>query len=148
MYQAWKKASNKRAFCLEYGVNGYAMQRAEKVREQLKMLLEFVGVRHVTSCGRELDSVRKCLAKASFTHCARLEGGVYSSLTDRITAKIHPTSVLFARKPQPEVIVYTELVSTSKNYLRNCVALEPAWLVELCGANFSLSGNAEAEKQA
>ena len=42
---------------------------------------------------------------------------------------IHPSSSLFQR--QPDWLVYFELVMTSKEYMRECCAIDPKWLVEL-----------------
>ena len=44
---------------------------------------------------------------------------------------LHPSSVLFGRTPPPECILYNELVRTSKLYVRDVSAVEPAWLPEL-----------------
>lgn len=43
-------------------------------------------------------------------------------------ARIHPSSVLFAGKP--ELVVFTELVSTQKSYIRDLTVVDPTWLVK------------------
>ena len=50
---------------------------------------------------------------------------------------IHPSSGLFQRRRAPRCIVYTELVVTTKPYMRCCTAVQPEWLVELLPAVFS-----------
>ena len=42
---------------------------------------------------------------------------------------IHPSSALFNKNP--EWLIYHELVLTSKEYMRQVMAVEPKWLVEL-----------------
>lgn len=112
------------------------------------------------------DPVRKCLVKAAFTHCARQQEGAtaaggagakgqgkggagaqhgssfsYQTIVDRQSdCRIHPSSVLFARKPQPSVVVFGELVSTNKNFLRYVTSVEPQWLIELCPQMFAAAG--------
>eukprot|EP00397_Hematodinium_sp_SG-2012_P014182 GEMP01014413.1.p1 GENE.GEMP01014413.1~~GEMP01014413.1.p1 ORF type:complete len:630 (+),score=158.23 GEMP01014413.1:73-1962(+) len=136
IYRAWNK-SKSGSFCSDFGVNGYALKRAKNIRGQLKELLGRVDIQHVTSCGDNLDQVRKCLVKACFTHTARVESSGYVTIVERGSAKIHPYSLLFARKPAPPLIVYNDLVTTTKNYLRVCTAVEPEWLTELCSNYFS-----------
>merc|ERR1712194_451348 len=121
-----------------YALNLSALQQATRVRAQLKELLPQVGILSVPSCGAEMDQVRRCWTKAAFTHVARQENSAtYCTLLERQQAKIHPTSVLFSQKPQPASIVYSEIVSTTKTSLRPCMAIEPAWLIELCPNYFA-----------
>lgn len=125
LYRAWKKSPSLP------GVNTYALKRAKHIRDQLKTLLQHIDIHRITSCGEELDKVRRCLAKACFTHTARFETVGYVTVLNRDIAKIHPQSQLFGRKPPPAMIVYNDLVTTSKNYLRICTAIEAQWLMEL-----------------
>lgn len=141
IYREYSATKNKKSFCYEHGLSFHVLQRAEKVRDQLKdLMLRELKVEKITSCGKNLDQVRKALVKGSFTHLARLETNLYCTMGERQQARIHPTSSLFFRKPQPEVILYTEMVTTTKNYLRTCIAVEPQWLIELCPQQFSAGG--------
>ncbi|CAD7964197.1 unnamed protein product, partial [Amoebophrya sp. A25] len=54
VYRKWKRhpAKLQRHFCHVHGLNHFALQRAEKVRTQLKeLLIHALGVQHITSCG-------------------------------------------------------------------------------------------------
>ena len=42
---------------------------------------------------------------------------------------IHPSSSLYNKNP--EWVLYHELVLTTKEYMRNVLAVEPKWLIEL-----------------
>jgi ATP-dependent RNA helicase DHX8/PRP22 len=53
----------------------------------------------------------------------------FKTLVDQQPVYIHPSSSLFNR--QPEWVVYHQLVLTSKEYMRECLAIDPKWLVEL-----------------
>jgi ATP-dependent RNA helicase DHX8/PRP22 len=48
---------------------------------------------------------------------------------------IHPSSVL--RGAKPECIVFSELVRTTRQYARDALVVEPAWLPELAPAFFA-----------
>lgn len=154
--------SSQKLYCHEFGLNHHALVRASHVREQLKKLLPQVGVNDVTSCGpKNLDQLRRCFVKACFTNLARREGGgassnsssknatplnTYHTLSDRQQAKIHPGSVLFPMRPQPDVVVYSEMVTTTKNYIRQAMAVEAAWVLELCPQLYNAGGGAVAKK--
>ena len=42
---------------------------------------------------------------------------------------IHPSSALFNKNP--DWLIYHELILTSKEYMRECCAIDPKWLVEM-----------------
>ncbi|CAG0904327.1 unnamed protein product [Cyprideis torosa] len=52
----------------------------------------------------------------------------YRTLVHSQEVYIHPSSALFNRRP--EWVVYHELLQTTKNYMRECTAVDPKWLVE------------------
>ena len=66
----------------------------------------------------------------------------YQTLVTRQEAKIHPSSVLFRRMPLPPCVVYNEMVTTTKNYLRTVSAVDPEWFAELCPQHFSAGASA------
>ena len=49
---------------------------------------------------------------------------------------IHPSTVIDWK---PEWVMYNEFVLTSRNYIRTCMAVDPAWLFEVAGDYFDLS---------
>lgn len=76
-------------------------------------------------------NVRKCLLIAYFDNVAQLQrDNTYMTLSHRQRAKIHPSSVLNG-KSRPELLFYTELLSTAQNYLKMNTVAEAKWLVEM-----------------
>lgn len=55
--------------------------------------------------------------------------GLYTNIFSRKPMYIHPTSSLFDQKP--ELVVYNEIVTTSKSYMRNCSKISPDQLKEV-----------------
>lgn len=55
--------------------------------------------------------------------------GLYGNIFSRKLVHIHPTSCLFDQKP--ELVLYSEIVTTSKNYMRSCSKVSPEWLHEV-----------------
>lgn len=84
----------------------------------------------VVSCGRNFNRVRKAVCSGFFFHAARKdpqEG--YKSIVENQPVYIHPSSALFQR--QPDWVIYHELILTTKEYMRECIAIDPKWLTEL-----------------
>mgnify|MGYP002632378209 FL=1 len=99
------------------------------MRKQLLQIMDRYKL-DMVSCGRDLDRVRQAIASGFFFHAARKdpqEG--YKTVVDQTPVHIHPGSALFQR--QPDWLVYHELVLTSKEYMRECCAVDPRWLVQL-----------------
>lgn len=145
IYKQWAKRSRdseRRAFCGEVGLNHHAMMRALNIRDQLKDLLPQIGITNVSSVGKPENwfKVRQCLLKAMFVNVAKLDdigGTVYTTIMQRQEAKIHPHSSLFQRLPMSPCILYSEFVTTSKNYLRTCTVIDPSWLLEIVPEYFA-----------
>lgn len=57
----------------------------------------------------------------------------YQTLRGHQPVHIHPSSVLFAlsAKRLPACVVYAELLTTSKQYMRNVNVIDPSWLTEV-----------------
>ena len=52
----------------------------------------------------------------------------FFQLDSKIKAQIHPSSVMF--KTKPELVIFTELICTQKNYLRTLSLVDATWLIE------------------
>ena len=111
------------------GIPHRSLKRAQDVRKQLLGIMDRYSL-DVTSAGRNYDLIRKAITSGFFYHVAKkdpTEG--YKTLVEQQPVHIHPSSALFQR--QPEMVVYHELVLTTKEYMRECMAIEPKWLTEL-----------------
>ena len=118
------------SWCRENFINARSMKKAAEVRTQLQNLCNRHKVES-RSCGDELDALRKCLAAGLFLNVAiRGDGAAYATLAEQHIVYIHPTSILKHSQKKPSHLVYSELVMTSKQYLRFATAIEPEWLLE------------------
>lgn len=129
VYQSWKRADSSASWCRDHFVQARNLRKAEDVRMQLLTIMNRYRL-PVESAGKDWDRVRRAICAGYFAHAARKdpqEG--YKTLVEGQPVFIHPSSALFNK--QPDWLIYHQLVLTSKEYLRECLAIDPRWLVEL-----------------
>lgn len=143
VFHAYREAHGDSQWCYDNYINPRSMKTAVEIRKQLVGYCEKLDLPEV-SCEGELDEVRRCLTAGMFVQTAKKVREVvknsrseYQTMLGHKTAAIHPSSVLFQKKPYPEAIVYTELVYTTKDYFRGVTAVETSWLPELVPEWFS-----------
>ena len=128
VYKAWKASGYSSEWCQDNFIISRNIVRAREVRRQLKRIFRAYKLAVVST--KDIDAIRKAIAAGFFTNAVRKdirEG--YRTLSSQDQIYIHPSSCLFHRCPR--WVVYHELVFTTKEYMRNVLAVEPQWLVEL-----------------
>lgn len=60
----------------------------------------------------------------------QLRGRYRTKLGNQVVS-IHPTSSMFGRQPAPSCVVYTELITTTKTYIRGVTQIREEWLQEV-----------------
>ena len=84
----------------------------------------------VTSCGQNYEPLIKCFLAGFFKNVAiRQHDGSFKTLISREVVHIHPGSVLFQTK-QP-LVMFTEWVKTTRQYLRNVSLIQASWISEV-----------------
>lgn len=129
IYEAWKASKFSNPWCFENFLQARAMRRAQDVRKQLVTIMDKYKMDIVTA-GKNMQKIRKCIVAGFFTNAAKKdpqEG--YKTMVEGQTVYIHPSSALFNKNP--EWVIYHDLVLTSKEYMRNVLAIDPKWLTEL-----------------
>jgi len=137
VYQAWKNSKFSTPWCFENFIQSRSMRRAQDVRKQLLTIMDRYHL-EIVSCGNDYNAVRRALVSGFFSHAAKKdpqEG--YRTLVEGQPVYIHPGSALFQRNP--DWVIYHELVLTTKEYMREVLAIEPKWLVELAPNFFRLA---------
>ncbi|NXJ58284.1 DHX16 helicase, partial [Spizaetus tyrannus] len=115
-------------WCYEHFVQARSLRRARDVREQLEGLMERVEIAP-SSCAGDYGPVRKAITAGFFYHTARLTRGGYRTVKHQQTVFIHPNSSLF--EEQPRWVLYHELVFTTKEFMRQVIEIDSAWLLEV-----------------
>ncbi|MCO5599942.1 hypothetical protein L7F22_054049 [Adiantum nelumboides] len=87
------------------------------------------------SCGDEWMQFRRCLTASFFLNTAcRQPDGSYRAMSSGQTVVVHPSSVLFGKKP--DCLIFNELVCTTRHYIRNVTHTDFVWLPELASQYF------------
>ncbi|KAJ3139705.1 DEAH-box ATP-dependent RNA helicase prp22 [Physocladia obscura] len=134
VYNGWKASKFSNAWCYENFIQARSMRRAQDVRKQMLGIMDRYH-QDIVSCGKNYNKVRRAICGGFFKNVAKKdpqEG--YKTLVEGTPVYIHPSSALFNK--QPEWVIYHELVLTTKEYMRECVSIEPKWLVEAAPAFF------------
>jgi HrpA-like RNA helicase len=108
------------------------MKQISDIRKQLIKLCQKLEINPNASCSliSEWENILKCFLTGFFMNVAVLQhDGSYKTLVSNQVVYIHPSSVLFGRKP--EAVFFTELVQTSKKYMRKISSIQMSWLVEV-----------------
>ncbi|KAF4339217.1 pre-mRNA-splicing factor ATP-dependent RNA helicase cdc28 [Fusarium beomiforme] len=110
-----------------------SLTRARDVRDQLQKLCERVEVAPSTCGATNLRPIKRAITAGFFPNAARLQksGDGYRTVKNNTAVWIHPSSVLMAVDPPEKMVVYFELVQTTKEYMRSVMPIEARWLAEL-----------------
>ena len=157
VYEAWQASGSSNSWCYDNFIQARSLKRAADIRKQLAAIMDRYRLA-IVSCGAEWDRVRMAVCAGYFANAARREpnnnpakdkassssstggggsgpqGTAYKTIVDQQPVFLHPSSALFNSHPQ--WIIYHELVMTSREYARECLAIEPEWLVSQAPAFF------------
>lgn len=137
VYNQWVDADYSPIWAKENFLTQRSLTRARDVRDQLAKLCDRILEGSTTSCGgiSNMRPVLRALTSAFFLNAARLGrgGDGYRTLKTAMTVYVHPSSVIKSIDPPPRVIIYHELVVTSKEFVRSVIPIEAEWLTEFGG---------------
>lgn len=129
IYNQWAASDFSAEWCFENFVQLRSLKRCRDIREQLENMLARVEVPLQPETNDELR-VRKALCSGFFFHAAKLEkSGSYKTIKHSQQVHLHPSSCL--AQELPRWVLYFELVLTKKEYMRNVIEIDPAWLIEV-----------------
>ncbi|KAG1790271.1 P-loop containing nucleoside triphosphate hydrolase protein [Suillus plorans] len=151
---AYEYSGGGHEFCKAHFVRPKAMEEIRKLRAQLSSIAETsfqnAEVRFNTNIrppkDTQLKAIRQLLAAAFIDQVAVRKDLIQKNSSGRqfSTAKgvpyaavgvpgdvfIHPTSVL-ANRPPPDYLVFSEVVQTSRTWIKGLTVINPAWLSSL-----------------
>lgn len=165
IWQQWVASGYSYQWCRDNFLQYKTLNRARNVREQLERLCQRVDYfveamsssqkKTIENHGNNDDSdgdddeglsyekltndIKRAIAAGFFPHTARLtkSGTSYRNIKRQQEVFIHPSSVLFKQKPPAKLVLYNELVLTTKEYMRNVLVVDEAILKEVAPHYFT-----------
>ncbi|EFC45428.1 predicted protein [Naegleria gruberi] len=147
IYMSYLKNNKSSKWCYDNCITYKSMQRVEQFIHQFEKLLKrfSIPIKSIMDSNvgygnidPPIDTIRKCLISGYFSNAAqRQSDGSYKSVRGNDIYYIHPNSVLF--KYPPEFVIFTELLFTTKVFMRDVTTIESDWLVEVCPQLFERS---------
>ncbi|KAB5554422.1 P-loop containing nucleoside triphosphate hydrolase protein [Coniochaeta sp. 2T2.1] len=146
IYNQWVDSDYSPIWSKENFLQQRSLTRARDIRDQLAKLCERV-LEGSSTCGgvSNMIPVQRAITAAFFLNAARLQrnGDGYRTLKTNTTVYVHPSSVVRSYDPPPKIIIYHELVVTSKEYVRSVIPVDAKWLSEF-GAHYYDKKDVEA----
>lgn len=131
-YQRDSKSLHSSSWLDRYQINPLSFHRACKIRGQIEQHCIHAGL-DTNDTNNDYDTILQCLLEGFFRQIAVLQPDKqsYKALQHKHIVRIHPSSVLFKSSRLPDVVMYHELVLTSKCYMRGVNRIEPKWIHEI-----------------
>ncbi|KAJ7594465.1 P-loop containing nucleoside triphosphate hydrolase protein [Mycena floridula] len=113
-YNAFTRYGRSSSWCKSHALSFRAMSRAVSIRSQLKKYMQRFNL-PIESCQGDAKRLRRCLVSGYWRNGARwVADGTYRSVRGNKTMHVHPTSVLFTRKPRSGWVIFHEMEETKK----------------------------------
>lgn len=134
IWEQWVDTGYSSQWCKDNFIQYKTLRRVRQIREQIERLGRAIGLNidDVEVANRKV-LIQKSIVSGFFPNIARLSrmGDSYISLKKNQPVYIHPSSSLYKLKPPPRLVLYHELVLTSKEYMRNCMIMDVSWISEV-----------------
>eukprot|EP00037_Helgoeca_nana_P017478 m.165691 g.165691 ORF g.165691 m.165691 type:complete len:687 (-) comp24011_c0_seq1:224-2284(-) len=129
VYTEYRSFKGSDEWCRKNFVNSRTLRTVVDTRAQLRGMCTRLDLEMV-SCQSDTVAIRKALLAGLSRNVATAQpSGMYRVGATGQQGQIHPSSALF--RAAPPVILYGELVRTSKLYFRRCTTIEQAWVEEM-----------------
>ncbi|XP_015608693.1 probable ATP-dependent RNA helicase DHX35 [Cephus cinctus] len=129
VYTAYEK-NRTSVWCQKNFLNSKALQRVTEIRTQMRRLLRKLEI-EAMSCNGDVQQLLKCITAGLFPNAAYLHyTGVYRTVRGSRDLYIHSNSCLYT-VPQPQWVLFCEILQTNKTYMRELTVIRPEWLEQL-----------------
>jgi pre-mRNA-splicing factor ATP-dependent RNA helicase DHX15/PRP43 len=144
VYHAFKgdqAQADPRKWSHDHFVSLRALQSADDVRQQLKRIMEQLGLELVSTPFEDKNyyiNIRRALVAGFFMQVAKRDGSgkTYRTVKDDQAVILHPSTILDV---DSEWVVYNEFVLTSKSYIRTVTRVKPEWLLVSYPYHYSIN---------
>ncbi|KAG8897071.1 Cyclin-dependent kinase catalytic subunit [Tulasnella sp. 403] len=120
VWDQWADTNYSQQWTYENFLQFKSLSRVRDIRDQLAKLCDRTEVPVVGNANsNNIVPIQKALTSGYFYNTARLQksGDSYRTAKTNQTVYIHPSSSLFQHQPPPKMVLYYDLVLTSKSYM-------------------------------
>lgn len=136
VYRAFVQNKKNAQWCHLNFLNYKALCRVERVRNQFASLLKRYEI-PISSCGSDDEPIRKCIVSGFFANVAKYHpSGEYRSIRNNQPLHLHPTSVLSTERKPPKLLIFHQVLCTSKDFMRDVTVVKLPWVLELASSYF------------
>ncbi|EPQ27924.1 uncharacterized protein PFL1_04668 [Pseudozyma flocculosa PF-1] len=158
IWNAYVESGYATNWCVDNFLQPKVLARVRDVRDQLAALCERVEIVPASvadsggsGAGGSRDGnerIQLAILSGYFINTARLAKGgeTYKPIKGTAAVHIHPSSALYKQIPQPNTVCFFELVETSKSFMRQCMAVQPGWLLQVAKHYFTPDDVVEKQK--
>ncbi|EST08149.1 Helicase-associated domain protein [Kalmanozyma brasiliensis GHG001] len=140
VWEQWVQTNYDPQFCHDNFLQPKVLARVRDVRDQLAGLCERVELQPESNADpNDVSGIQKSILAGYFMNTARIQKGAeaYRGVKGNTTIYVHPSSCLYKQIPQSPFLCYFELVETSKNFMRQVMAVKGEWLLEVAKHYFT-----------
>ncbi|GAA5961157.1 hypothetical protein JCM21900_005883 [Sporobolomyces salmonicolor] len=134
VWEQWQDSGFSISWTYEHFIQIKSLTRVRDIRDQLVQLCERVEIFvEGNPNSSDIVPIQKAIAAGYFQNTGRLNrsGDAYRTIKTNQTVNIHPSSSMFQHQPPPKLILWFELVMTSREYARQVMEIKPEWLIEV-----------------
>ncbi len=133
IWRAYHEAPNRSEWCKIHYVSSRAMSQVSEVRQQLCEYCDQIGISPTLGEDSETnleENIMRCMLAGYPRNVAHItpDGRTYRSVHGALELQLHPTSALLQRNPRPSIILYDELIMTSKLFARRASSVQQEWV--------------------
>jgi len=131
---------NYKAMCRAKEIRAHLLKYVKRFAPKLKNSGSSMGDNDKEKEGEELSvAIRKCIVGGFFANAAQFQGdGTFKTVRASKILNVHPSSIMFklaALGTIAEWVVFSETISTTKEFMRDLTVINPIWLYE-CAPHF------------
>lgn len=131
VYNGFIQAGKVRSWADRNHLHYNGLLHAIEVRTRLMHLARRIRI-PLRSADGDSEAISKCIVAGYFANAAYWNtSGFYRSVRGSLELHLHPSSVLNGLSRPPAVVVYVQLLHTSRRFIRDVIEVKAEWLHQL-----------------
>ena len=146
IYNSFVSAGKLRSWADRNYLNYNALLRVIDIRNRLIKLLKRMKIKMISANG-DLERIQKCIVTGFFANAAKLQSdGSYRTIKGNCNLNVHPNSVIFNCSKPPQFILFTQVLQTTKQFIRDLTEIKERWLYEIASTYYVYGTNRQIKE--